>query len=51
MKRLEQHRIERTIKEKVRIVQNRKKYEKVRIAQNRKDYKRKGQNSTEQKEI
>ena len=64
MKRLEQHRIERTIKEKVRIVQNRKKYEKirriqnrkeydrkVRVAENRKEYKRKGKNSIEWKEI
>ena len=33
--------------EKVRIVQNRKKYKKVRIAQNRKEYKRKGKNSIE----
>lgn len=37
--------------EKVRIVQNRKKYKKVRIAQNRKEYKRKGKNSKEQKLI
>ena len=51
MKRQEQYRIQRNIKEKVRIVQNRKKYEKVRIAQNRKEYKRKGQNSIEQKGI
>ena len=63
MKRLEQHRIERNIKEKVRIVQNRKKYEKVRIAQNRKkyekvtrvqnrkEYDRKGYNCIESKEI
>ena len=49
MKRLEQHRIERDIKEKVRIEQNRKKYEKVTRVQNRKEYDRKGQNSIEQK--
>ena len=64
MERLEQQRIERNIKEKVRIVQNRKKYEKVtrvqnrkeydrkvRVAENRKEYKRKGKNSIEQKGI
>ena len=49
IKRLEQHRIEKNIKERVRIVQNRKKYEKVRTLQNRKEYGRKGQNSIEQK--
>ena len=41
--------MKRNIKEKVRIVQNSKKYEKVRILQNRKEYGRKGQNSIEQK--
>ena len=43
--------IERNIKEKVRIVQNRKKYEKVPRVQNRKEYDRKSQNSIEQKGI
>ena len=51
MKRLEQQRIGRNIKEKVKIVQNRKKYEKVTRVQNRKEYDRKGQNCIEQKEI
>ena len=51
MERLEQQRIERNIKEKVKIVQNRKKYEKVTRVQNRKEYDRKGYNRIESKEI